>query len=293
MYPRRLLLAEARRLGVNILPIDVNHSTDEYLVELPGRHSSTNSPSVRMALTEVQAISEAEVQRIIGEQPFASVADFYTRAKPSRRTLERLALVGALDSLAGVDAHTRGDIVARVRELNAIVKRPLIDPHQPTLDFDVTERIPTGHDELSKEERVEQELAILKMDVTEHVLDKYREMLDEMGVVRADELISLRSKTEVLVAGVRVATQTPPMRSGKRVVFITLDDGSGCSDSTFFEDAQKRSSHILFNTRLMVIAGKTRRTGVRGVSLMAENAWDIRELWNNWQQQKHQRLDVA
>jgi error-prone DNA polymerase len=72
------------------------------------------------------------------------------------------------------------------------------------------------------------------------------------------------------------------MRSGKRVVFISLDDGYGCSDSTFFDEAQARCSHILFNNRLLVIAGKTRRTGVNGVSVMAENAWDIRELWRQW-----------
>jgi error-prone DNA polymerase len=124
------------------------------------------------------------------------------------------------------------------------------------------------------------------MDVSEHILEMYRPMLDEMGVLRSDELVSLRSKTDILVAGIRVATQTPPMRSGKRVVFITLDDGAGCSDSTFFDEAQSRCSHILFNNRLLLIAGKTRRTGVRGVSIMAENAWDLRELWSQWQQKK-------
>ena len=144
------------------------------------------------------------------------------------------------------------------------------------------EQLPQGNPNPSSAEQVASELSILKLDVTEHVLELYRPMLDEMGVVRADELVELRSKTEVLVAGVRVATQTPPMKSGKRVVFVTLDDGSGCSDSTFFDEAQKRCSHILFNTRLIVIAGQTRRTGVRGVSIMAENAWDIRELWNQW-----------
>ena len=70
------------------------------------------------------------------------------------------------------------------------------------------------------------------------------------------------------------------------MVFVTLDDGEGCSDSTFFDEAQARCSHILFNTKLLLIAGKTRRTGVNGVSLMAENAWDLRELWNNWQKSK-------
>jgi error-prone DNA polymerase len=78
------------------------------------------------------------------------------------------------------------------------------------------------------------------------------------------------------------------MRSGKRVVFITLDDGNGCSDATFFEDAQARSSHILFNNKYLLISGKTRRTGVKGVSIMAENAWDLRELWAAWLKQHEQ-----
>ncbi len=289
MYPRRLLLTEARRLGVRLLPLDVNQSTNEYLVQKSPKASDQDPDhGIRMSLTDVQGISEAEVARIIAEQPFTDIADFYMRAKPTRRTLERLAMVGALDSLAGVDAHTRGDIVARVRQLNGVVKRPVIDPNQPMLDFAVRERLPTGGKEMDAAERVQQELSILKMDVTQHALEEFKPMLDEMGVVRADELVDLRSKTEVLVAGIRVATQTPPMRSGKRVVFITLDDGSGCSDATFFEDAQARSSHILFNNKYLLISGKTRRTGVKGVSIMAENAWDLRELWAKWLKERKQ-----
>ena len=285
MYPRRLLLAEARRLGVRLLPLDVNRSTDEYLVQsAPRLTTDPDEPEfgIRMSLNEVQGITAAEISRIIENQPYEDISDFYLRAQPSRRTLERLALVGALDALAGVNRHTRGDIMVRIRELNAVVKRPKIDPNQPMLDLSVIERIPIGNQDFSDAEKVQRELEILKMDVSSHVLDEYREMLEEMGVVYSNELVNLRGKTEVLVAGVRVATQTPPMRSGKRVVFVTLDDGHGCSDSTFFDEAQKRCSHILFNTRLLLIAGKTRRTGVKGVSLMAENAWDLRELYEQW-----------
>ncbi len=282
MYPRRLLMAEARRLGVLVLPLDVNRSTAEYRVEPVESGSPGESKiAIRMSLAEVQGASEAEVQRIIAEQPFDSLVDFYRRSKPSRRTLERLALVGALDSLAG-GANTRGDVVARVRQLNSLKNRPAHDPNQLMLDFEFLETLPSGNPDMSAEQRVAAEMKILQMDVTEHLLEKFRPMLDDMGVVCASELVGLRSKTEVLVAGVRIATQTPPMKSGKRVVFVSLDDGTGCSDSTFFDEAQKRCSHILFNTRLLIIAGKTRRTGVNGVSLMAENAWDLQELWQQW-----------
>ena len=47
-----------------------------------------------------------------------------------------------------------------------------------------------------------------------------------LGVTRAPDLLRCRSQAEVLVAGVKVATQTPPIRSGRRVVFVTLDDAT-------------------------------------------------------------------
>ncbi len=278
MYPRRLLVAEARRLGVKLLPIDVNKSSDEFLVQpIPGTHDF----GVRMSLTDVKGISDSEVQRIIGEQPYLDIADFYLRAKPSRRTLSNLALVGALDELAKHSGHNRGDIMQRVKELNLLKNRTKDDPDQFAFDFDLKEQLPRGED-LTKEEKLQAELDILKMDVTEHQIEQFRPMLDAMGVINSSELLSVRNKSEVLIAGVRVATQTPPMRSGKRVVFISLDDGHGTADATFFDEAQARSSHILFNTRLLLIAGKTRRTGINGVSIMAENAWDLRTLWSEW-----------
>lgn len=284
MYPRRLLLAEARRLGVKLLPIDVNQSTSEFLVQpAPKFTTDPNEPlyGVRMALTDVKAIAEAEVQRIVEHQPYHDIADFYLRAKPTRRTLQNLALVGALDELAGRSGHHRGDVMQRVKELNLLKSRPKDDPNQFSFDFELKEHLHNTED-LSREEKLEAELSILQMDFTEHQLEQFRPMLDAMGVVNSNELLTLRNKSEVLIAGVRIATQTPPMRSGKRVVFVSLDDGHGCADATFFDEAQARSSHILFNTKLVLISGKTRRTGLRGVSIMAENAWNLRELWQKW-----------
>ena len=85
------------------------------------------------------------------------------------------------------------------------------------------------------------------------------------------------------MAGVRVSTMTPPMRSGRRVVFISLDDGSGAVDCTFFDEAQQRSGPLLFGTRLLLIRGRTRRTGARGVSLQAEEALDLKQAWAAFQ----------
>ncbi|MTA82443.1 MAG: DNA polymerase III subunit alpha, partial [Actinobacteria bacterium] len=285
MYPRRLLLAEARRLGVPILPLDINASVDEYRVERVGN----GALGVRLSIRDVHGISEPEIQRLLAGQPYSGITDVYTRARPSKTLMQRLALVGALDSLgAELDtdltrpAPTRGDVVARVRELTA--KRPAKHDPENQLDFDIHDRhlVPPGNADLTPAQRANVELRVLDMDATQHLIEAYRPMLDEYGITPASDLRDLWNRSEVLVAGIRIATQTPPMRTGKRVVFISLDDGTGCADATFFEEAQERTGSLLFGTKMLLIKGRTRRTGEKGISIEAEQAWDLRALWREW-----------
>ena len=86
------------------------------------------------------------------------------------------------------------------------------------------------------------------------------------------------------MAGVKVATQTPPIRSGRRVVFLTLDDGTGPVDATFFEDAQGPYAATVFHSWLLVVRGELRRTGPHGVSLRATGCWELPALHDLWRQ---------
>ena len=141
----------------------------------------------------------------------------------------------------------------------------------------------SGLPELSAEERMRAELEILGLDASRHVVDSYATFLDELGVVRSHDLLRQRSKSDLLVAGVKVATQTPPIRSGRRVVFLTLDDATGPVDATFFEDAQGPYAATVFGSWLLVVRGELRRTGYRGVSLRGTGAWDLLTLHGLWQ----------
>ena len=95
------------------------------------------------------------------------------------------------------------------------------------------------------------------------------------------------------MAGVRVATQTPPLRSGQRVVFLSLDDGTGCADCVFFPDSQNAAGPLLFGARLMVVRGQTRRTGQRGLSIQAHQAWDLKALWRTRRNHAGARETIA
>ena len=100
--------------------------------------------------------------------------------------------------------------------------------------------------------------------------------------MRSTGLLAQRSRSQILVAGVKVATQTPPIRSGRRVIFLTLDDATGPVDATFFEDVQGPYASTVFGSWLLVVRGVVRRTGRRGISLRATGAWDLGLLADRW-----------
>ncbi|RYU11841.1 DNA polymerase III subunit alpha [Nocardioides iriomotensis] len=143
----------------------------------------------------------------------------------------------------------------------------------------------SGLPEMSASERVRAELEILGLDVSRHVVDFYAGLLDALDVTRSVDLLNRRSKSELLVAGVKVATQTPPIRSGRRVVFLTLDDGTGPVDATFFEDAQGPYAATVFGSWLLLVRGELRRTGHQGVSLRATGCWELSALHDLWQRE--------
>ncbi|MCW2853925.1 MAG: polymerase subunit alpha, partial [Nocardioides sp.] len=143
----------------------------------------------------------------------------------------------------------------------------------------------SGLPEMTAAESMAAELEILGLDVSRHVVDDYAEFLDDLGATRSKDLLAQRSRSELLVAGVKVATQTPPIRSGRRVIFLTLDDATGPVDATFFEDAQGPYAATVFHSWLLVVRGELRRTGYRGVSLRATGCWELPLLHALWQRE--------
>jgi error-prone DNA polymerase len=328
MYPKRLILDDARNFGIRVPGLDVNASTGSYRVErleppgpddeprprpdwMPAAMPDPSRYGIRLSLADVKGISDDEVARVVEGQPYRSLADFWNRASVSRPVVERLVLAGGFDSLYGFGLRdreagrpsrrrrevTRRDLLLQIGELDRWSRsgtRAAI-PGQLSLDLlglDDPEAAAdpvaavgegSGLPEFTDAELVRAELEVLGLDASRHVVDFYRRFLAALGAVPAGELLGCRSEAEVLVAGVKVATQTPPIRSGRRVVFVTLDDGTGCTDSTFFEDVQGPYAATVFHSWLLVIRGVLRRTGPRGVSLRATGAWELPALHEAWE----------
>ncbi|MER5729941.1 DNA polymerase III subunit alpha [Streptomyces sp. NPDC002138] len=292
MYPKRLLLADARRRGVPVLPLDVNRSAVAHRIELvsdagsgPGSGSGRGHPGpaagrapgarwgLRLALSDVHGISEAESARIEAGQPYSSLRDFWDRAHPGRPVAERLAQVGALDAFGA----NRRDLLLHLSELHGAQRAVGARGDQLPLDGGRS-TASVGLPDLDDAERLSAELGVLGMDASRHLMADHHAFLAELGVIPARALRTAAHGQTVLVAGAKAATQTPPIRSGRRVIFTTLDDGSGLVDLAFFDDSHAACAHTVFHSFLLLVRGVVQRRGPQSLSVVGAAAWNLAEL---------------
>jgi len=270
MYPRRLLLEDARQHDVPILPLDANLSEPEYVAE----ETDDGRFGIRLALQDVHGISDAEVRSILrarAERPFRDVGDFLRRTTVSRPVTEALAHAGAFDRLREQeDANRRNHLYA------AMTTAPEREGDQLTL---ADAAVPAHRfADYSDAEVVRAELEVLGLDATRHIVSFFEPLLADLGVTRTRDLHACRGGQKVMVAGVKVASQTPAIRSGQRIIFLTLDDATGPVEVTVFESVQPKVAKTVFHSYAMVVWGQLRRTGVKGVSIIAEEVWDLTAL---------------
>ncbi|MDP9226245.1 MAG: DNA polymerase III subunit alpha, partial [Actinomycetota bacterium] len=324
MYPRRLIVADARQMGIPILPIDVNASDSVYRVEffassttssvaprpqkrsiLPGAGfetaainfevaeppymwPSSQKKGVRLALSEVRDISDAEIASIVTARsagPFSSLEDLWRRTELSQPVLENLVHLGALDA---IEDRSRHELLWRLIELGSEPKLTPGEQLQLALDDPIQQSLPElpGYSEF---EETEAELEISGIDARRHIMALYAPLLAEIGCVDAEGLKECRNRAEVWVAGVKVASQTPAIRSGQRIIFITLDELTGPIDVTVFERVQPRCARTVFHSWLQLVRGEVRKRGGAsfvhttdrrnvGITVVADEVFDLAEL---------------
>ncbi len=252
--------------------------------------------AIRMSLSDVSGIAKRDIESILRarqSRPFSSLEDFLRRTNVPKPVVWKLIKVGAFDELA---PHGRRALLWRLYELERISRggqrvgrqgRGALEPgggyksgelaisHEDPLFELATEGADLpGLDQMSIAEQVQSELEILAIDASAHVLTLFDSACQRLGVIPAVEAAQCAGGEIVTVAGAKVATQTPPLRSGERIIFVTLDDPTGVIDVTVLPRTQNRYAHLALSSPLLAVRGRIRRRG-RSPSLVATQLWDL------------------
>jgi len=290
-YAPSQLVQDARRHGVELRPVDVLASDWECTLEpcaggaaavesdasgVPAPESdasgvpavefdASGAPAVRLGLLMVKGLSEAGTARIVqarAQGGFAAVDELMQRAHLDRHELKCLAASGALERIAG---HRRLAYwqVAGVDTASHLLAQAPIHETAPQL------RAPSEGEGLIADYRS------LGLTLGRHPLALLRSRLARMRLAAAEEVRRLPHGSSVRAAGIVVGRQRPDTTSG--VVFVTLEDETGCVNVIVWRDLGERQRRELLSARLMAVYGLVEREG-EVVHVIARRLADHSEL---------------
>ncbi|MFC1913449.1 DNA polymerase III subunit alpha [Chloroflexota bacterium] len=263
-YPPRVLVAEARRSGSEILPLAVNNSSGDFTVE---------NGAIRVSLKQLKGMSREALESILSERAkgkFTSLQDFVLRTNVSQPIIENLIKVGAFDSLGD-----RNELLMQLPELIKLKRQ--LGERAMSLFEDIKPESPITEDYYSDNKaRMLIERDLLSLDLVAHPLDF---LSGDNGITKMKDLPSIATGKTIKVVGSVIRYQTPPTRNGNRVVYVIMEDGTGVADVTVFSDVQEKCGQVLFREDWLSVRGKIQRRGPKATSIIAEDlssvSWKI------------------
>jgi error-prone DNA polymerase len=289
-YPVEVLINDAKRHGVCVLPVDVNKS--RYLTatewvgppgtELPDDAGISDRPPVvqssgcvvpdeaarnrwsaptaveygiRLGLHLVKGIGDSEGEALDAEitrsGPFRSLTDLVARTELSEEVVERLIRGGALDSFG----EPRRKLLWQLREVAGATRASRTKGVKP-LDLRLPPTLAPELPPPSELERVGDAYAILSLDARRQVIELFRPALDSLGVKRAGDLTDAKPGN-VKISGLVVTRQHPMTARG--TVFLALEDETGMVNVTLWPDVWARYRRTVRRHALLYVEGRLER----------------------------------
>ena len=234
-------VAEAMRMGLTVLPPDVNAS--DFRTTGHGRE-------LRIGLQFVKGLSAEGAERILAAgRPFRSVFDFQHRTRLAADDLRALIRIGALDSIA--DGWTRPMMLWMV---DAGGRRDGgTAPHQSWFD-NLPPAIPVLRD-YAPERRRREEYAALGFVTDTHPMRLHAADLARFTLCPSTELPRHVGR-HVLMAGMLTTAKPVHTIADEPMEFATFDDGHGLVETVLFPRVYRERGHVLFDQGPFIFRGK-------------------------------------
>jgi len=246
---------EAGRLGIALLPPDINRSLVEFAVEVDPK---TGNPAIRYALAAVKGVGAQAMRDLVAERDangrFKDLFDFVGRLDArsfNRRQFESLVKAGAFVSLNPNRAQCFAaiDLLLRQASLAAEERASKQESLFGGFDSAFAERpkLPVVED-WPPVEKLQHEFDAIGFYLSSHPLDPYGKSLERAGILSFGELpaaMAANSSTRFRLAGIVVGKKERTSARGNRFAFVQLSDTSGVFEITLFSDVLSGARELL------------------------------------------------
>jgi error-prone DNA polymerase len=265
-YSPSQLVQDAKRHGIDIRPVDVQHSHWDHTLETDAmQQHPQQQPAIRLGFRLVQNLSEKGVNTLVQQRqkkPFHSLADFTRRCRLNRRDMDALAHANALQSLSPHRFQARWDAQGLQQE-------------SPLLQQEQQRETPVQLPAPSEAQNLLEDYQSTGLTLGRHPLALLRNHPALRDIKRHSDLPTLHHKCFVRIAGIVTGRQRPGTATG--VVFITLEDETGNSNIVVWNDLVERFRTEVLHTRLLCVKGVVERDG-DVIHVIAGHLQDMSEL---------------
>lgn len=267
-----IMVAECKRMGIPVLPPDVNESFGDFTVVLA---ENLNKDSIRFGLYSIKNFGTGIADTIIAERKkggkYISISDFLRRVKEqnlNKKSLESLIECGALDSLG-----ERGAMLAAIERLLEYHREAGREQTQDSLFAGLGGTAGDVQIPLTPPAPLQEKLAwekeLLGLYVSGHPLDRFKEKLEKrpmtLGQLRQQALPGTTAVAAGMIEDVRVILT----RGGDQMAFIKIMDFDGSIEAVVFPKNFVVYKEILKSETVIAMKGRvSNRNGE--FSLVAE-----------------------
>ncbi len=281
-------IAHCRRLGISILPPDINEGYSQF---------SVSDNAIRYSLSALKSVGRPVIDAIVEERElhgkFKDLKDFISRLsnkEVNKRTIESFIKSGALDSFPANRRQMMMIYVQLIDQVNQ-EKKSAMTGQMSLLDFlgeeekkDFDVKYPNVP-EYDKEELLAYEKEVLGIYVSGHPLEDYQELMDSNISATTHDFIAdpdtgeTIAKDQILYTiGGMVASKTVKMtKSNQNMAFITLEDLLGSIEVVVFPKKYEQYRQILEPDSKIFVYGRASISEDEG-KLLLERAVSFEEI---------------
>ncbi|HEV6954967.1 MAG TPA: DNA polymerase III subunit alpha [Promicromonospora sp.] len=262
-----LYLNECRRMGITVLPPDVNDSSAKF---------TAVGGDIRFGLTGVRNVGRNVVDAIVETREtkgaFTSFQDFLDKVPATvcnKRTIESLIKAGAFDSLG----HTRRSLLVvheqAVDSVISVKRKEAEGQFDLFADFGGDDDAGMGFSvevpdlpDWEKKQKLQFEREMLGLYVSDHPLSGLEHVLQRAADTSIASLLADEHRPEnsvVTVAGLLTSVQRKMSKNGNPWAAVTVEDLEGAVEVMFFGETYLAYSTMLAEDQVVVLRGKVRR----------------------------------
>ncbi|OIP22631.1 DNA polymerase III subunit alpha [bacterium CG2_30_33_46] len=272
-------VTECERMGIKILPPDVNESFAGFAV-VP----QTNN--IRFGLSAVKNVGDGPIESIVKKRkkdgPYKSIEDFIRRIDPqaiNKKVIESLIRSGSFDAL-----EDRGKLLGNIELLLNLGSKTKKDSISGQTDmfsmFGANETKETlvlkEGINVDKKQRMAWEKELLGMYISEHPLRDFKEYL-EKKTTPVSSITKDFLNERVIIGGIITKIQRVFTRNKEMMVFASLEDLSGRIEILVFPKILQEDSGVWQEDKVILIKGKISENKEGDLKIIADRAKELSE----------------